>query len=151
MNRRKMCWDVNSYEDEAPVTVYDCHGQVSQLPGRAIPGWSNISYERVEINFGNMFLNTNGWFMVEIQDVWIMILKAGDSSWPGLFQLISLWEALQKMKFFPWNPKNMKFQLWDTPVFSPNKRMFPKTLVLSAKGHTPFKASLWRIQALSIG
>ena len=31
MNRRKMCWDVNSYEEEAPVTVYDCHGQVSQL------------------------------------------------------------------------------------------------------------------------
>ena len=28
MNRRKMCWDVNSYQEEAPVTVYDCHGQV---------------------------------------------------------------------------------------------------------------------------
>ena len=30
INRRKMCWDVNSYQEEAPVTVYDCHGQVIQ-------------------------------------------------------------------------------------------------------------------------
>jgi len=26
-NRRKVCWDVNSYETKAPVTLFDCHGQ----------------------------------------------------------------------------------------------------------------------------
>ena len=26
-NQRKKCWDVNSYDAQAPVTLWDCHGQ----------------------------------------------------------------------------------------------------------------------------
>ena len=88
MNRRKMCWDVNSYQEEAPVTVYDCHGQVREIVSTTLSCNKYLINNRGEISSGNMILITNGWFTEEIPVVLTMILRAGDFSLPGLCQSI---------------------------------------------------------------